>query len=228
MVFSTCLAEGLWQDAVLATTQVLKHVGYEAVPMPGQTCCGQPAFNNGDHESARVVLDRAIGLCSEEAEVVVPSSSCAAMFRHGSKLLGSDLVHTKWWELGEFLWQRCGVREWPAARNPERVVFHPACHRRMLGLEDCHLPLLRLVEGLDIVKIADEEQCCGFGGSFCATHPTVSRGIAAAKLGAVRSVGATRVVSTDVGCLAHLEGIDRALGGKLRFSHFAEVLAECL
>lgn len=227
-VFSTCLADALWKDALAATYRILAHVGFEAVPVSGQTCCGQPAMNNGDYESARAVLDRARALCAGQADVVVPSTSCTAMLRHGSSLLSAGESPTQWWELGEFLWKKCGVRGWPALPTPLRVVFHPACHRRMLESGDCHTPLLALVEGLELVKIADDEQCCGFGGSFCATHPTISSGIAQAKLSAIREAGAENVVSTDVGCLAHLEGVDRAHGGTVRFQHFAEVLAACL
>lgn len=227
-LFATCMAEGLWRDAVAATVRVLAHVGYEAVPVAGQTCCGQPAFNYGDHASAQPILERARALFADVPDVVVPSASCAAMFRHGAQLMGLPPSATKWWELGEFLWERCEVRSWPAARTPERLAFHPACHRRMLGGVDWHERLLALVQGIETVEVPEAEQCCGFGGSFCAAHPSISRGIAEAKLDAVARTGATRLVSTDVGCLAHLEGVDRARGGDMRFSHFAEVIAECL
>jgi L-lactate dehydrogenase complex protein LldE len=131
-------------------------------------------------------------------------------------------------ELGDFLWHEAGVRSWPPYPRPLAAAFHPACHTRGLARPPEHARLLGLVGNLRLLPLRLPEQCCGFGGSFCASHPSIAAAIAEAKLDSAAEAGAELLVSTDVGCLAHLEGVERRRGGPLRFAHFAEVLAACL
>lgn len=225
-LFGTCLAGAVWEDALVATRRVLAHAGAEVATIRREPCCGQPAYNSGARAPA-AALARKAAQAVGAGPAVVPSASCAAMMQHGWPDLGVE-SGGRAFELGEFLWHELGVREWPALPRPLAAAFHPACHARSLGYPPAHTLLLGLVPGLTLLPISEAEQCCGFGGAFCATHPGTAEAIAVAKLDAVRDAGAEVLLSTDVGCLAHLEGVERARGGTLAFAHFAEVLAQCL
>ena len=72
------------------------------------------------------------------------------------------------------------------------------------------------------------EQCCGFGGSFSATHGKVSESIGLEKLQQLRDAGAEQVVSGDMGCLLHLQGLIDRNGIELSTLHVAQVLAEAI
>ena len=85
--------------------------------------------------------------------------------------------------------------------------------------------LLDEVEDLTRVEATRPDECCGFGGAFSVTHPTLSGRMGRARLRAFADAGAEYVTGTDVSCLVHLEGIRRREGFGPRAIHLAEILA---
>jgi L-lactate dehydrogenase complex protein LldE len=69
-----------------------------------------------------------------------------------------------------------------------------------------------------------EDLCCGFGGTFAVKLPTVSAAMADEKLDSAVTAGARAIVSTDVGCLMHLEGRARRRGLDLQVHHLVDLL----
>jgi L-lactate dehydrogenase complex protein LldE len=85
--------------------------------------------------------------------------------------------------------------------------------------------LLGTVQGLTLAKLARADECCGFGGSFSVSEPDVSARMGRDRLRDFRGGDADLVVSTDVSCLMHLDGLARHDGMRLPMLHVAEVLA---
>jgi len=98
----------------------------------------------------------------------------------------------------------------------------------MLGLGNVQERVLGLVKNLVLVPFGDPEQCCGFGGAFSITHGETSRQIGLEKLNRMVETGVTEVVSGDMGCLMHLEGLAKREGVPVKCSHVAEVLASVI
>src|SRR5687767_288448 len=144
----TCLCDAFYGEVGIATVRVLEHAGCQVEFVEEQTCCGQPPFNAGDWPAARPVAERCSSLLAGKLPVVTPSSSCAAMLRHGYPMLGVEVPPA--FELAEFLLDELGVGKWPLDGNQvtrKRIVaFHRACHGRMLHLGDCQERLLSLVK----------------------------------------------------------------------------------
>lgn len=226
----TCLCDVFFGEVGIAAAKVLAHAGCEVEFPEAQTCCGQPPFNAGAWEHAKPIATRCADLFGGEAPVVVPSSSCAAMLREGYPMLGVASPPT--FELAEFLIRELGVDRWPLRGSicfrKRKVAFHRACHGRTLGLGDVQERLLSLVPGIEIVPIQEADQCCGFGGAFSATHPHVSAEIGTAKLWRVLEAGVDTLVSGDMGCLMHLDGLARKQGAPLVTLHYAQLLAEAI
>ena len=236
----TCLCDAFYGEVGIATVRVLDHAGCTVEFPKGQTCCGQPPFNAGDWDEARKIATRwkevfgQSGIRDPKSEIVVtPSSSCAAMVREGYGLLFGEGPHPAVYELGEFLVRHLKIESWPIGYTPgslrhRRVAYHRACHGRGLGLRDEQERLLSSIPGIELLPIQNEEQCCGFGGAFSVNHPTVSAGIGTEKLRTVIATGAKTLVSGDMGCLMHLQGLIKREGLDLDVRHFAELLAEAI
>jgi L-lactate dehydrogenase complex protein LldE len=84
--------------------------------------------------------------------------------------------------------------------------------------------LLSLVKGVEVVMPKREDECCGFGGTFCVTEEAVS-----VKMGQdrIKEHGANAVdyiVGADTSCLMHMEGILRRQGSKVQVKHIVEIL----
>lgn len=246
----TCLADALYGEVGIATVKVLEHVGCEVLFDARQTCCGQPPFNAGDWAQARLVAEHCLSTVFGGPDpVVTPSASCAAMVRECYPMLfgraapaepdGGDssegrtpkaegsLQPCPIYELSAFLVHQLGIVQWPAkGRYTKRVAFHRACHGRALGLANEQETLLESIPGLYLLPIENPEQCCGFGGAFSIGEGMLSSGIGNEKLRTILDSGAEEVVSGDLGCLMHLQGLIDRHGYPLKTRHFAEVLAE--
>ncbi|HMO53359.1 MAG TPA: (Fe-S)-binding protein, partial [Tepidiformaceae bacterium] len=82
--------------------------------------------------------------------------------------------------------------------------------------------------GLEVRRLAHEEECCGFGGSFSGKLPEVSVAMMTAKLDDIGLAGARIVTSADYSCLAHLEAGAEGIGLQFEAWTLAELLARAL
>ena len=226
-----------------ATLRVLERAGCQVHYDPDQGCCGQPFLNRGATAEAGRLARRHLERFADAEAIVAPSASCVATVRHrfaalcASKSAGTLAQTARTHELGEFLVRVLGKTQL-GARFPYRVAVLQSCHGlRELGLgtpservgaSAAHSPtdqLLRAVEDLTLVPADRPDECCGFGGAFSVTHPTLSGRMGLARLRAFADAGAEYVTSTDVSCLLHLDGIRRREGFGPRAIHLAEILA---
>ena len=223
----TCLCDAFYGEVGIATVKVLEHAGCEVVFDERQTCCGQPPFNAGDWASARTMAEHTLALFAGEEAIVTPSASCAAMTREGYHLLGMAQSAPAL-ELCEFLVGTVRTDSWPSLTQPRSVGFHRSCHGRMIGLGDAQEKVLCLVGNLSLIPFGEPDQCCGFGGAFSVSHGATSRQIGLSKLHQLVEAGVSEVVSGDMGCLLHLEGLAARERIGIKATHIAEVLASAL
>ena len=225
----TCLCDACYGEGGIAATRVLEHAGCQVEFDRAQTCCGQPPFNAGDWSAARQVARHAQKvLFTEGATVITPSGSCAAMMREGYEMLFEGEQPGRSFELVEFLVHELNIATWPHPVSQRKVAYHRSCHGRMIHLGAVQEDLVATIPGVETVAFQQAEQCCGFGGAFCATHGKVSAGIGLEKLRNIEESGAEYVVSGDMGCLMQLQGLIQRHSINLRVQHVAELLAEGL
>jgi L-lactate dehydrogenase complex protein LldE len=224
----TCLCDAFFGEVGIATVRVLEHAGCDVEFPKDQTCCGQPPFNAGDWEASKTIAKRCLSVFEGDDPIVTPSASCAAMLKHGYPMLGVSSPRV--FELSSFLLDELGIDQWPLRGNKvtakRSVAFHRACHGRMLHLGDTQERLLSLVKGLQLFPFEQQDQCCGFGGAFSVGLPSVSAGIGLEKLRCIAESGATTIVSGDMGCLMHLNGLIEKNRLPLKTRHYAQILAE--
>jgi L-lactate dehydrogenase complex protein LldE len=84
--------------------------------------------------------------------------------------------------------------------------------------------LLEKAEGLEIIKLDREDECCGFGGTFSVIEPDVSVKMGKARIFDHEKNGAEIITATDMSCLMHLEGIMRREKKDIKVMHIAEIL----
>ncbi len=233
-LFVTCIIDTLYPEIGESVARVLERAGVQVTFPAGQTCCGQPAFNAGMRPLARRMAEHTIKVLENESgPVVIPSGSCTAMIRHGYlELFADDLewlarakaLAERTYELTEFLVNCLGIINL-GARFPGSLTYHASCHLlRDLGINDQPRALLSAVEGAEIVKLSNSEDCCGFGGVFSVEHPEVSSAMLDRKIANIEASGAQVVVSCDPACVTNINGGFHRQGKSLRAVHIAEVL----
>ena len=235
-MFVTCLVDTLFPDVGRSTVAVLERVGCEVVFPENQTCCGQAHINTGYHRDAVSLVQHFVTTFEPFDAIVAPSGSCTGAVRHQHAMIArkagnhalaerARAVASRVFELSEFLVDQLGVTDVGAA-YPHTVTYHPTCHSlRTLGVGDKPLALLRNVRGLSLVGLPDDDQCCGFGGTFAVKNADTSTAMLADKMSHVLSTGAEVCSASDSSCLMHIGGGLSRLRTGVRTVHLAEILA---
>lgn len=235
-LFVPCYIDQLYPEVGWAALDVLEAHGTRVHVPPDQVCCGQPWINTGALRAAQPLTAAFVERFAGQAQVVCPSGSCAASLRR--QLAHAGVTAPRVFELCEFLVDVVGV-ERLSVSFPHRVALHQSCHAlRELGLgspselgggesgrESPARKLLGQCEGLTLVPLERDDDCCGFGGTFCVKEAGVSTRMGDDRLADFERAGAEVVTSMDMSCLMHLSGLSRRQGRGLTFLHIAEVLA---
>ena len=83
--------------------------------------------------------------------------------------------------------------------------------------------LLRAIEGLTLVEIADTERCCGSAGIYNLTHPDISAELQRQKVANIVAAKPDLVVSANPGCILQLAAGLEAAGSHVPVAHFGAV-----
>jgi L-lactate dehydrogenase complex protein LldE len=232
-LFVTCLVDLFRPSVGFASLELLQQANCRVVVPKNQTCCGQPAYNNGDYKAATKQAKLVIASLEDAEYVVAPSGSCAGMIKHHYPRLLQDEWHeraqdvaAKTYELTAFLSDVVALpAQTPSSVEARKIAYHDGCAGlRELGVRDQPRTLLKSQCGVEVQELRDREVCCGFGGTFCAKMPDISAKMADDKLGDILNTGADTLTGGDLGCLLSLAGRASRQGKNLEVRHIAEIL----
>ena len=244
-LFLQCLTDRLLPNAADATARLIE-AGGALVRVPrNQHCCGLPAFDAGDWQTARRMAQQTIrALEDSDHQIVTPAPSCLiAMQRHWPQLFEDDeawrnragAVAARAHDLAGWL---DGPGRLPdgclsgGTRSSERETawtVHRFCQATNTLGEGDHIDrLVARLTGEKPTSLDEAEVCCGFGGLTSIAAPEVGEGILRRKLDCVAKSGCDTLLSHNPGCVLHLRAGAHASGAPHRTLHYAEYLAQRL
>lgn len=232
-IFIPCFIDQLYPQTAFNMVKLLEKASCDVRYNPNQTCCGQPAFNAGFRDEARDVAGKFLNDFDGAEYIVTPSASCAGfvknyyndLFSNAGSMAQARNTSRRMYELTEFLTDVLKIENFGASL-PGKATYHDSCAAlRECKIKDGPRKLLSHVKGLEIVDMADNETCCGFGGTFSVKFPDISAAMADQKINHALDTGARYLISTDMSCLMHLEGIIRKKQVPLQTMHIADVLS---
>lgn len=232
-IFIPCFIDQLYPQVAFNMIKVLEKAGCTIQYNTNQTCCGQPAYNAGFWGEAKDVCTKFIKDFKGADYVVAPSASCIGFVRnYYPKLFDNSSLHNdvknlneRTFELSEFMIKVLNVDDVGAELNA-KATYHNSC----AALRECRIKaepkqLLSKVKGLEMIDMADNETCCGFGGTFAVKFDNISVAMADQKITNATATEAEYIISTDMSCLMHLDGRIKNVGSNLKVLHLADVLA---
>ncbi|MCV6636826.1 (Fe-S)-binding protein [Candidatus Albibeggiatoa sp. nov. NOAA] len=234
-LFATCLVDLIRPNVGFATIKLLEQVGCQVEVPLKQTCCGQPAYNNGDLQTSQKLAKQVIMLFEDYDYVVAPSGSCMGMLKqHYPELftendsdwkIKAERFAEKCYELTTFLTEVKPLTV--KASFPHTITYHDSCSsQRELGIKQQPRQLLEQVSGLELREMAETEVCCGFGGTFSVKYPDISTRMVSNKAENVQNTEAEYLVTADMGCLMNIAGRLHRLESPVKAYHIAEILAD--
>lgn len=232
-LFIPCFVDQLYPQTAFNMVKVLEKACCDVEYNTNQTCCGQPAFNAGFWEDAKKVATKFLKDFEGTDYIVAPSASCVGFVRnYYNKLFENSSLHNnvkdvskRIFEFTEFLTNVLRIENFGATLNG-KATYHDSC----AGLRECKIKegprkLLDKVKGLELIEMAENETCCGFGGSFAVKFEAISIAMADQKVNHALSTGAEYIISTDLSCLMHLDGYITKKELPIKTMHIADVLA---
>jgi len=235
-LFITCYNDLLFPKTGIAVVKVLERLGHTVDFRPEQTCCGQMHYNTGYQLETVPLVRKFVETFADSELICSPSASCVAMIRDhyekaarmaGDAKLAEQVSHVvpRVFELTELLVKQLGVED-VGAYYPHRVTYYPSCHSlRLLRVGEAPLRLLRNVGGIDLVELQNQEECCGFGGTFAVKNSETSSAMLAEKTRCVLNTGAEVCTAADNSCLMQIFGSLHRQKTGVRTMHIAEILA---
>lgn len=232
-LFIPCFVDQLYPQTAFNMIKVLEKLGCNIQYNTSQTCCGQPAFNAGFWDDARDVCNKFITDFSGADYIVSPSASCTGFVKnYYPRLFDNSSLHNevkdtgkRMFEFSAFLTEILKVEDLGAVLHG-KATYHDSCAAlRELHIKSGPRRLLDHVKGLELVEMNDVETCCGFGGTFAVKFETISVAMGDQKVVNAKNTGADFIISTDLSCLMHIDGVIKSKGLSLQTMHIADVLA---
>lgn len=234
LLFTGCATSVLTPRTLENTQRVLLHHGCAVNTPARQVCCGAIHLHSGRPDQARVMALANLAAFDGDAPIIAIAAGCGAMLKGYGDLLASDARHRaaaqafarRVRDVSEYVCE-LGVLP-PVRRLDARVACQDACH--LLHAQRISAPpreLLRRIPGVMLVEPRDPGQCCGAAGSYNLQHPEIAAELGRRKLQSLRDTGASVVASGNIGCMLHLQGLQRQDGraaAPLRLVHTIDLL----
>lgn len=235
-LFAGCAQDFVYPEQLEACVSLLAaHNVAVDFPME-QSCCGLPLESLGQRgASAEVARQNLRAFDAENADAIITlCASCAAHLRHAypdivGKTPGEKrravMFAAKVTDFSSFVRDALKLEAADFVNRGEKIAYHASCHLcRGLGVKDAPRELIKAAG--EYAPCAEEETCCGFGGTYSMKFPEIAAALLENKLNNVEATGAARLVVDCPGCVMQLRGGVEKRGGRLRVVHLAELLAE--
>jgi L-lactate dehydrogenase complex protein LldE len=232
----------LYPDVCKATYKLLKNQGLQIEYPLSQTCCGQPMANSGCSKDIKTLAINFVNTFKDYDYVVAPSGSCVSMVKeHYAPFFDNDNDYNKIkasiYEVCEFLHDVVKIENINFDFSfPYNVGVHNSCHgHRVLKLasaSELNIPyesklknLLNKIPEINLINLKREDECCGFGGTFCVQEEAISVAMGKDRIDDHLESNAQIMTGADMSCLMHMDGIITRDGNPIKVMHIVEILA---
>jgi glycolate oxidase iron-sulfur subunit len=227
-----CVMEGLFAETNRATERTLNVNGYRVIETPPQRCCGALHAHAGDARTARALARANVAAfdASGAKWIAINAAGCGAMVKEYGRLLADDpawsaraaAVAAKARDVSELL---AAAGPLPGAPIKKRVTYDAPCHLlHAQRVADAPLAVLRAIPGMELVPLADADQCCGSAGIYNLLEPELAAQVLAPKLERIAESGAEWVATGNPGCLMQIGAGLLLSGATARAVHPVDLL----
>ena len=241
-LFIPCFMNELYPDVCKATYKLLKNQGLQIEYPLSQTCCGQPMANSGCSKDIKTLAVNFVNTFKDYDYIVAPSGSCVSMVKeHYAPFFDNDNDYNKIkasiYEVCEFLHDVVKIENINFDFSfPYNVGVHNSCHgHRVLKLasaSELNIPyesklknLLNKIPEINLINLKREDECCGFGGTFCVQEEAISVAMGKDRIDDHLESSAQIMTGADMSCLMHMDGIITRDGNPIKVMHIVEILA---
>lgn len=226
-LFRGCVASVWDGDTLAAARRLLEAAGHVVVEAPGTTCCGALQRHAGAAAGAArsASATRAAFEAAGVDVVLVTASGCHGDLRDHAFAASTVRVA----DVHAFLAADAAFAALRFRASTQRAALHLPCTQvNVAGATGAISALLGRVPGLEVAVLPEQPRCCGAAGSYFLEQPDFAERLRAQKLVQAAALRPDLLLTTNVGCRAHLDNGLRADAAAPRVLHPLALLAEQL
>lgn len=218
-----CVQPSMMPNVNTATARVFDALGIQLVSAPSAGCCGALRLHLSYEDEALDDMRRNIDAWWPYVEagieaIVMNASGCGSTVREYGHLLRNDPEYAvKARRISELTRDICEilpdfetelaerVAERGARRELHVVAFHPPCTLQHGQQVRGSVENLLAGLGFEVRLPADSHLCCGSAGTYSILQPGLAYKLRDQKLGKLAATEPQAILSSNVGCIAHLQ-----------------------
>lgn len=213
-IFQGCMGAMLDFETVEATQQVLQALGYHPILFSTQQCCGALALHQGDAERARQLARNNLRAFKQaDIPIVFIATGCGMLLKEYGQLFDHPPEHEEAKKFAERCVEICdfvandpALKQLSIAPLSARVAVHTPCSlRNVLKTEASLFKLLNHIPNIETIPLPSNHLCCGAAGSYMLTQPEISHTLLSTKLADLKEIEPDIFVSSNIGCLLHIQ-----------------------
>lgn len=231
-LFAGCAQDFIFPEHLIAFMKLMQANNVQVDFPEEQTCCGLPVQMLALREVATDIARQNVKAidASKYDYIVTLCASCASHLSHNYKnFIGDECKEfsAKVKDFSSFMNDVVGIDPNLFNKSGEKVTLHIPCHQaRSLGVMEQPRNLISRVA--EYTPSKEETSCCGFGGTYSAKFPEVSKELLGNKIRRIEESRAERIVTDCPGCTMQIRGGLHKKGSPVKVTHIAELLAENL
>ena len=214
-ILQGCAEPVLRPEIRAATVRLVHRLGFEAVFVKGEGCCGALVHHMGRDRSSRAAARRNVDVWTHELEtsgldaILVTASGCGVSLKEYGFLLRDDPAYAEKAARVSSLVK--DISEWideiglPETRpRGLKVAYHPACSLQH-GQQIKKTPqALLAAAGYDVRTPAEAHLCCGSAGVYNILQSDIANRLRDRKLANIKRLDADVIATGNIGCAVHL------------------------
>ncbi|HEY0295747.1 MAG TPA: glycolate oxidase subunit GlcF [Bordetella sp.] len=237
LMLAGCVQPAMMPTIDAATVRVLDAIGIGARVASGGGCCGAVNFHLDAQDDALAQMRANVDAWWPLVErggieaIVMNASGCGAMVKEYAHHLRGDPAYAARAahivslvkDVAEIVAPHSSQLRGRLRAEDARTVFHPPCTlQHWQGLRPLSEKVLADL-GFALQPFGESHLCCGSAGAYSVLNPDMSLSLRDRKLAQVESAQAELIVSSNMGCIGHLQS-----GTPVPVRHWIEAVDERL
>ena len=226
-----CVMSMMHADTMNATLRVLVHNGFEVHLPAEQGCCGSLNMYAGERATAReMAANNTSALLSMNPDAVVSSSAgCGSTMKEYGELLDGDHMAEELASKTRDIHELLAEYGWspPSGRINAKVVFQDPCHLLSTQrISDPPREILKSIQGVELVDMAEPTVCCGSAGTYSITQRDMSMRLGDRKARNIVASGASYMATGNPGCALQLTNALERAEADIKIKYVVDLLDE--
>ena len=233
-LFAGCSVNFFYENIGMDALSVADKLGIKLNVIKQKSCCGAPAWYNGEKQSAEkaahINVDYLSSLNCDKILFLDPH--CAHMIKRDYPSL---LNNNRSMELSEkvmcasdFFIDKIKTNNVQIKYMGGTLSYHHPCHlKRGLGVSKKLEEFLKQNEP-NFTELSESDRCCGFAGSYSMIHQDIAHKLLERKIHNIKSAHLQMLITACPGCIMQISGGLKVAHSNVEVMHFITYLNKIL